>query len=257
MIEMVEKEVFMDRMSWKDLEKAIAEDYIIALAIGSTEQHGPHLPLGVDVFGTLGIVERVARKVKMVIAPPITYGYYSQPRSGGGQTFIGTTSVSSSTLLGLIYDLMTEFLRHGFKKILIVNGHYENAPFISEGLEKAIADSGRKDVKAMIINWWEPIPKEVVDKVFPEGFPGWDVEHASVVETSIMMVLKPELVQTDKIRDNEAERRIPYDIIPTPPEVIPKSGVLWRATLASKDKGELVIETAVDKIVEAIEKDLA
>jgi len=253
---MVEREVFMDRMSWKDLEKAISEDYILTLVVGSTEQHGPHLPLGVDVFCTLGIAERVAKKVKMVIAPPIPYGYYSRPRSGGGQTFIGTTSISGSTFLGLMYDVMTEFLRHGFKKILVLNGHYENTPFIPEGVEKAIADSGRKDVKVLIMGWCDPIPKEVVDKVFPEGFPGWDVEHAAVVETSVMMVLKPELVQTDKIRDDEAERRLPYDIVPPPPEVIPKSGVLWRATLASKAKGELVIETAVDKIVEAVKKDL-
>src|SRR3989304_2554069 len=98
-------------MPGQDWERATREDYVLTLVVGSIEQHGTHLPLGGGVFIPLGIAQRVAARLNTIIAPPITYGYYSQPRSGG-QTFIGTTSISDSTLLGLMNDIMAEFLGH-------------------------------------------------------------------------------------------------------------------------------------------------
>jgi len=246
----------MDRMSWKDLEKAASGGYVLTLVVGSTEQHGPHLPLGVDVFIPMGIAERVAKNIKGIVAPPITYGYYSQPRSGGGQTFIGTTSVSSSCLLSLITDIMTEFLRHGFRKFLIINGHFENMPIISEGVEKALDPTNRSHVKVLILNYWDLITEDVIEKVFHKDFPGWDVEHASIAETSMMMLLRPDIVQMDKATDDMAQRRLRYDVIPPPKEILTKSGVLWKATLASREKGQLLLDTAVREIVAAVKRDL-
>ncbi|HYW02121.1 MAG TPA: creatininase [Candidatus Acidoferrum sp.] len=250
------REVFIERMSWTEVQKAAAEGYIVTLPIGSTEQHGPHLPLGTDVFIASGIAEKVASKVNMIIAPPISYGYYSQVRSGGGgERFPGTTSVGSSTLVGLISDVVGAFIKNDFKKLILLIGHFENYPLAAEGLQIALKSSGRTDVRALIVNWWELIPPEVLSEIYGRDFPGWETEHAAIAETSMMMALNPELVRTEVIRDYDLPRKTDYDIIPAPNDVIPKMGVPWKVTPASKRKGEVLIQTAVNRITEIVSKE--
>jgi creatinine amidohydrolase len=244
-------------MTWKEVRKAASEGYLLTLVIGSTEQHGPHLPLGTDVYIPLGIAERVASRIKMIIAPPITYGYYSQVRSGGGgEKFSGTTSVRSSTLVGLVTDIMEAFIRHEFRKFVILSGHYENSQLIGESVQNAMKSSGNTDARTLVVNWWDLIPAEVLMEVYGGNFPGWETEHAAIAETSMMMTLKPELVRTEQIHDYDMARRLAYDIIPPPTDIIPESGVPSKPSTASRDKGEALVLAAVDKLAEAINKDL-
>ena len=251
------KEIFLEKMTWKETQEAVSEGYVLALVVGSTEQHGPHLPLGTDVYIPLGIAERVASRANVIIAPPITYGYYSQVRSGGGgERFPGTTSVRSSTLVALTTDVMEAFIRHGFRKFLILTGHYENSQLVQEGVSNAINSSGRKDLRAVAVNWWELIPIENLNEIYENNFPGWEVEHAAIAETSIMMFLKPELVRADEIRDYPLPTRLDYDLIPPTDELIPKSGVPWKLSPASKEKGELLVRVATDRITEIVKRDL-
>lgn len=254
-MKMEKEDILMEEISWQDLKNAVSNNFTIIFILGSIEQHGPHLPLGTDVFIPLGIAKKLAKRTKSIIAPPIYYGYYSMPRSGGGRMFLGTTSVSSSTLINLIREIIGEFIRHGFKKILVLNGHYENTSLLAEGVEKAIEDSSRKDVKALIINWWDLVPKHVIASVFPEGFPGWEVEHAAVTETSLIQALRPELVQTEKIKDDAPSRSPPYEIIPPPSDIVSNSGVLWKATLASQSKGKILLEAIVERVVKIMEEE--
>ena len=79
--------VFMAELSWPEFSAKMAAGAPVFLAVGATEQHGPHLPLGVDVILPTAIAERVARNVGGIVAPTIPYGYKSQPRSGGGEAF--------------------------------------------------------------------------------------------------------------------------------------------------------------------------
>ena len=251
------KEIFLEKMTWKETREAASEGYALALVVGSTEQHGPHLPLGTDVYIPLGIAERVASRANVIIAPPITYGYYSQVRSGGGgERFPGTTSVRSSTLVALTTDVMEAFIRHGFRKFLILTGHYENSQLVQEGVSNAINSSGRKDLRAVAVNWWELIPTETLNEIYENNFPGWEVEHAAIAETSIMMFLKPELVRGDEIRGYPLPTRLDYDLIPPTDELIPKSGVPSKLSPASKEKGELLVRVATDRITEIVKRDL-
>jgi len=247
----------MEEMTWKEIENAASGGSIVALIIGSTEQHGPHQPLGTDTYIPLGIAERVASEAKLIIAPPIAYGYYSQVRSGGaGEYFPGTTSLKSSTLTALIADVVEAFIKHGFKKFLILIGHYENYPLASESVQNAIKSSNRNDIRALIVNWWELIPTDVLNAVFDNKFPGWEIEHAAIAETSILMALRPELVRTKEIRD-ESTRRLEYDIIPAPTEIIPKKGVPSRVSPASKEKGERLLSTVARRITEILREQFA
>jgi creatinine amidohydrolase len=244
-------------MTWKEVQDAVSENRVVTIVVGSTEQHGPHLPLGTDSYIPLGIAERAASKIRMVIAPPVTYGYYSQVRSGGGgENFPGTTSVRSSTLVGLITDLIEAFIRHGFQRFLILSGHYENSPLIGESVQRALTSSGRTNVRTLLVNWWELIPPETLNEVYENNFPGWEIEHAAIAETSMLMALRPELVRIDQIRDYKIPRKVAYDIIPPAEDTIPEAGVPSKATPATKEKGEILIRTAVEKLVEAVNKDL-
>lgn len=249
------EKTFMIDATWPDLEKFVRKDYVLILVVGSLEQHGPHLPLGTDVFIPLEISKILAEKVYAVIAPPLYFSYYSQPRSGGGRFFPGSIGISGNTLICIIKEIIEEFIKQGFSRILILNGHYENSLFLGEGVEKAI-EAAKRNVKVVIVNWWDIIPEAVIKNVYQGKFPGWDVEHASLAETSLMQVLKPELVRTEKIIDDEPVRRVSYEILPAPPDIVPKSGVLWKATLASKTKGEILLNAIIANLLEILKVEL-
>ena len=74
-------------MTWEEVRDAIAEGYGVILMVGSTEQHGPHLPLATDTLLSLAVAKGVAERTRTLVASPLYYGYKSKPLSGGGQSF--------------------------------------------------------------------------------------------------------------------------------------------------------------------------
>ena len=100
------------------------------------------------------------------------------------------------------------------------------------------------------------LSERTMNLLFPEGFPGWDVEHASIMETSLMLHLKPEMVLFDRAVDDAAKRHPWYDVVPVPDDFVPASGTLWKATQASAEKGEAAWEEIVDQMRAAISTEL-
>jgi creatinine amidohydrolase len=88
--------------------------------------------------------------------------------------------------------------------------------------------------------------------LFPNGFPGWDVEHASIMETSLMYALRPDLVHRDRIVDDEARRHPTWDVVPPPAEFIPRSGVLWHPSEATPEIGQRFLTAIADRLEEAL-----
>jgi creatinine amidohydrolase len=99
----------------------------------------------------------------MVLAP-ITYGYKSHPTSGGGQLFAGTTSLDGATLIHLALDILRETYRHGGRKFLIMNGHFENVAFLTEAIDLFLRHSS--DSKVLLVSWWDQVSDELVDEIF-------------------------------------------------------------------------------------------
>lgn len=118
--------VFMAELSWPEWEARIQAGAIIFLPLGATEQHGPHLPLNVDVILPTAVAERVARQLGGLVAPTLNYGYKSMPRSGGGQSFPGTASLDAATFSHTIRDVIRDMGLHGARRFVILNGHLEN-----------------------------------------------------------------------------------------------------------------------------------
>jgi creatinine amidohydrolase len=105
-----------------------------------------------------------------------------------------------------------------------------------------------------------PMPEfseQELNELFPKGFTGWNFEHASHLETSIMLVLRPELVRRDLIADDHAARAPSWDVVPAPDEFVPRSGVLMKPTHASEEAGKRFLEASVGRLVEAIGTEFA
>jgi creatinine amidohydrolase len=243
-----------EHMTWQEYQEQVG-GRIIILPVGSLEQHGPHLPLNVDVVIPTNLAKLVAEEISAMVLPTIAYGYKSHPTSGGGQLFPGTTSLDGVTLINLTLDILRETYRHGGRRFLILNGHYENIAFVNEAVELFVRES--KDALVVTLSWWDQVSDELVDEIFAEaGFPGWDTEHAAITETSLMQYFAPELVREDKIIDDQSERKPTYSIFPPPEDIIPKSGVLYKATYASRKKGEKLAKYVVNRIAEIAREEL-
>src|SRR5574337_2620 len=140
-------------------------------------------------------------RVDGLVAPSFTYGYKSQQKSGGGNHLPGTTGLDGATLVCALRDVIKEFTRHGNRRFVIVNGHYENSWFITEAVDLALRElrwDGIADVKVVVLSYWDFVTQETIERLYPDGFPGWAVEHGGVLETSLMLALYPHLVQLDR-----------------------------------------------------------
>ncbi len=247
-------EVMMNRMSWVDYSARVQRDRAtVLLPVGATEQHGPHLPLGTDHLLAEAVSRSVAQQVSGIVAPALSYGFKSQPKCGGGQQFCGTTSLDAATLVAHTRDAVREFYRHGVRHLVVVNGHYENQWFLIEGIELAMRELGPGSaLTVMRLEYWDFLTPATLTQVFPEGFPGYALEHAAVIETSMMLHHHPDLVRMDLLPNDGPADFPPYDIYPTRVEWVPPSGVLSSARGASRDKGAAMSEEVAKLIAAAV-----
>lgn len=249
----------ISEMTWPDYDRRARIDGApVLLPVGALEQHGPHLPLTCDTLIPAAIAERVASRVDALVAPPIAYGYKSQPRSGGGNHFPGTTSLDGNTLVMMTRDIIKELARHGVRRIALMIGHTENLMFTTEACDLALRElraQGIDDLKVLHMGYWEFSSEATLRKVFPDGFPSWNLEHAGVMETSIMLHLHPELVKFDRVPLHPPADFPPYDVYPVEPHRVPASGALSSARSATAEKGRLMLEEYVERIAAALDEE--
>lgn len=243
--------VLMAEMTRTEYEARVAESIVI-LPVGSTEQHGPHLPLGADAIQVAEVAHRVAVRLGAIVAPTMPYGYRSAPRSGGGEIFSGTTSLTGQALTLVVRDVLNALVRHGARRIVVLDGHYENNMFLHEAIHLVVDARPPEDLRILKILWVDPIKPATLEQAWPDGFPGWALEHAAHLETSLLMSIRPDLVRRDAIAREPVVELPPYDIYPQPAGLIPASGVLSDPTRGSSDAGDLLLADAVDGLVDAI-----
>jgi creatinine amidohydrolase len=250
--------VAMGEMSWVEYSKRASQPGTICIVpVGAIEQHGPHLALNTDVITSTGIALEVARRTHAIVAPTINYGYKSIQRSGGGNHFSGTTSLDGNTMIGVARDILRELARHGIRRVLFLNGHFENSYFLLEGADLAIREltaASINNFEVLTLSYWDFITTDTVAKVFPEGFPGWAVEHAGVMETSLMLHLAPQLVDMSLAPAETVAAFPPYDVLPPVPGLTPNSGCLVSPVNATAEKGRMIFESAASGIAEVLRK---
>jgi len=251
------REVMMSRLSWPAYAARLETGATIFVPIGALEQHGPHLPLGVDALLASAVAVDVATRVDGLVAAPINYGYKSQARCGGGQCFPGTTSVDAATLVALVTDVIRELARHGARRIVLVDGHYENQWFLTEACELALREPQAREsgLRVLRTEYWEFCGTEVLDPMFPGGFPGFALEHAALIETSMMLHLHPELVRMDLVPADGPARFECYDVYPQDGRGVPPSGVLASARGASAAHGQTIFEAICAGLAAAVRRE--
>lgn len=249
------RSVFLEDIDADTYANYLAQPHAtVIVPAGATEQHGPHMPLGVDAMLSRAIAGEVAIRLDALVAPTFAYGYKSQPRSGGGNHRVGTTSLAGSTLIGQVQDVVGSFAAQGFTKIVFLNGHFENYQFIYEGLEIAVGRAREigLDARAMLLSYWDFVDDETLEKVFPDGFLGWDIEHGGVLETSLMLLLHPGKVDLSRALNHPPAQLKPYDVFPEDPARTPTSGCLSSPIGATAERGQLLLDAVVNGVVRAI-----
>ena len=252
--------MYLLEKTWPEVQQAISANRILIFCVGAVEQHGPHLPLGVDIYLPMEIAARVAQRVGAVVAPSTQYGYKSLLRAGGGPHFVGSVGMRGTTLITLVKDLLEEYIRQGWRRILVLDWHLENVPFVWEGVDEAVrAANVGDDLKIVKIdnpNGLGVAAQSDLEKyLFGSDFPGWAVEHASIWETSAMMAAYPDLVHQDKIVDGRPPQPFDYDVFPVPRGGAPESGIFWKASLSSEDKGRRILDAVTDGIIRVLRKE--
>ena len=248
--------VFAAELSWADYDAKVRDGSVpILIPLGSMEQHGLHMPMHVDVLLPTEFARRAALEIGGLVAPPFTYGFKSHQKSGGGNHLPGTTSLDGATLVANLKDVIKEFARHGVRKICLFNGHYENSWFIVEGIDLALRElgwGGIKDMKIMVLSYWDFVDKTTIARLYPNGFAGWDLEHGGVLETSIMLALYPNLVDLARAVDHPPASFPPYDVYPPKPELTPCCGTLSSPKEATEEKGQILLKVCMDGIASAL-----
>lgn len=177
--------VWLQDHTWPEIESYLSDEGTVLLPIGSTEQHGPHLPLGTDALEAVSVAEGVAEALDLLVAPPIWYGDARHHLA-----YPGTLALRPKTVIALLEDLYASFAFHGFDRVVTINGHrranvavIENAMSTAKeanpAVDFALADLVRVAVTA--------------HKELRDGHPE-DGTHGGEFETSFMLSEYPDLV---------------------------------------------------------------
>jgi len=142
--------VFLGEMTDPEVEAFLARSRTVIVPVGSTEQHGPHAPLGTDVLIPVEVARRVAPRVDAVVAPSINYAL-SYPHVG----FTGVVHIRIPTFMSLIEDVTVSLAAIGFRRIVFLNGHYDNTYAIAYACATAAERLSRPGPRAFPVNYWD------------------------------------------------------------------------------------------------------
>lgn len=180
--------VFLDEMTDPEVAAYLENGDLLLIPTGSTEQHGPHAPLGTDVIIPREVCRRVALLKGALVAPPIPYGI-----AAGHKGFHGLAYVRPSTFMALVQDLTRSFAEAGFRRICFVNGHYTNFPAINLSVFEA-HEHLPEGTHAFALSYWDALPPEQAERYLSlsTGL------HANIGETSAVMAVREDLVRLDE-----------------------------------------------------------
>jgi creatinine amidohydrolase len=201
----------IEELRWPQIDALNRERTLFVLPIGMIEEHGPHLPVGADTLGVMYEATRVTQRLNgalagwnVVMMPPIHYGTGGANLIGGIQVHPGTYGIRQSTLRSLVADIGGQIAQNGFKWIFVMNGHggpphniaiNEACDFVSETFNVTMLHlTALFRADAAIQSQGRRIREKYFSPAEITSF-GMDV-HAGVGETSAMLALRPDLVDS-------------------------------------------------------------
>jgi creatinine amidohydrolase len=227
-----------------DLASAFEDKSLALVPVGSTEQHGPHLPLATDHLIAEAFAREAAERFDCLCTPTLNVGVSTHHRQ-----FHGTMWVDAPAFREYVESVTRNLATHGVDRVVYVNAHGSNVPHLRE-----VGRRLRDEEALYAIEWmWNESVPDLVDELFDHTGP-----HGGPKETALVQYLAGELVHDDRL---EAARdggvvdittndtvvhgaRTYYDAIDNTP-----NGVLGDQTDATAEKGERLFEAATDQLV--------
>ncbi len=228
-------------LSWRDARDADVD--VVLLPVGSTEQHGPHAPLGTDFYLAEAVAEHgvEASEHGALVAPTLPLGVAEEHRA-----FDGTMWLSPDTFRNTIREAVSGLAHHGWTEVVVVNGHGGNANALRE-VCAAITRSGT--AACVPFTWFDAIelPADV-----PMG-------HAGAVETAGVLATRPELVHEDRLEGAAADAAERWGTwvagvnLAVDTEEFSENGVVGDPTIADAELGQSALEEAGRRLATLID----
>jgi creatinine amidohydrolase len=259
---MPEQQILYERMTWPQLREAARADRVVLVPFGAIEQHGFHLPVDVDVRIAREVCERTARlNPHALVMAPMAFGFETHHMD-----WPGTIDIDWDILVKYGVCVCSSLARHGFRRILIVNGHGSNRPILD--LITRLTVIKHPDVLCAGQSWFH---LGDVMKAFNEVRESDMSSHADELETSAYLAIDPDAVDMSQAVRDITFRRSPHvwgDLAgrkPTPDSKSPLvmfehfstgsiSGVRGDPTKATAEKGRLLLDAAAGELAEIVDE---
>lgn len=245
--------VFLGEMTDPEVTAFLVEHDTVIVPTGSTEQHGPHGPLSTDALIPREIARRVAPRIDAVVAPTLHYSL-SYPHAG----FAGVVHIRVTTFMSLVEDVAVSLASVGFRRIVFLNGHYDNTYAIAYACASA-AERLPEAARAFPVNYWDGLtPDETA--AYMDAATGL---HANRAETSAVLAIDPDLVDMDAANaefppfpDTTSAAGVHTAFFFSTPGSVhraTRSGTWGDARDASADFGERYLDVATDATVRMLD----
>jgi creatinine amidohydrolase len=244
-----------ERLSWPEVKEAAEQDLVCLIPVATLEDHGPHLPIDTDLRITAEICRRAAEAApdEIVLLPPIPHGY-----SPHHMDFPGPITIAWDTFTRYCTDVGTSLARHGFKRMLFLNGHGSNQNIVETAARLVMVQHA--DVLAAAAFYLvSPRALAVIEELRESERGG--IAHACELETSIYLAIDPDAVDMDKAVDDRgypAGEHAWLDWADGPLKLMPwwssfsRTGVQGDATKATAEKGHALLDAAVAECLEFV-----
>lgn len=234
------KGVLLEDLTWVEAEKLLNEKSIVVIPVGAaSKEHGPHLKLKNDLIIAEYLKNRVLAEANVIIAPTVNYNFYP-----AFLEYPGSTSLRLETARDLIVDICHNFSAHGVRRFYVINTGVSTRKPLKLASDLLTAE-GILFEYTDIIKIAEAVEKQI--KKQPGG------THADEIETSIMLYIAPESVDMSKAVKDYHPDKGPLTRNPNNPQgTYSVTGIWGDPTLATKEKGEKVVEAIVSGILQDI-----
>jgi len=207
------------------------------LPVGATEQHGPHLGVGMDSRNATLLCEAVSRETGAPVLPTLSFGC----SLGHSHRWPGTIALQPQTLIEIAVQIFEWIYHAGFKRLILVNGHVGNFAPLRCALE--IIRSRFDDALARICN-----VAEISGRIRTAFFADAEDWHANAAETSLMIAHAPELVRFDKLQTSDDNDRTAGLVFTHPVNRTSKNGVTGFPSRANHEHGETLSRMMVEDL---------
>jgi len=236
------------KLTRPEVEEYLKENEVVLLPVGSTEQHGKHMAIDTDAYTAQEISLRIAEKTGVLVAPTVSYGY-----SPHHMNFKGSVTLTFQTLVNVLKEVCGSLIHHGFNKIVVMNAHGGNTNPIRQALKEIQDETGKRVYSVMVY------PS-------PDGFGAMGTRvieqegggHACELETSVGLYLGHRILM------EKAEKWTPGHTSIDPKykgkvsaaymfDENTSIGSLGDPTLATKEKGKILVDSVVKDLAKFIE----